>query len=149
MYLRDFARKGSVCLLGLGCLAFAGDPAAKNKTAAKNTVVRKANPAAKPAAPAKGGMVIVRDPESGPNATRAPQPGDFPTPLTSQVTIGTPVVLRTADGGIEYMGDGLMTTMVVTRGSDGKLAYGCQQGGDHSKHVHAQVSETPRPAEEK
>lgn len=149
MYCRDWIRKGVVCLLGLGCLAFAADERPKSKDkAAKKAAVRRAQPSAKPA-PAGGGVVIVKDWESGGTATRAPQAGDFPPPLTSQATIGTPTVLRTADGGIEYIGDGLMTTVTVSRSSDGGLIYGCKQAGDHGSHAHPKVSQTPKTAEEK
>lgn len=119
---------------------------AKSKATRQSSKPKATTPTAT-APPASAGAVIVKDWESGPGATRAPQPGDFPatTPAARRVLITTPGPTPTPDGGIEVIDpDNLQTSMVVTKTADGSVVYDCKQGGDHAGHKHAQPQTAPR-----
>jgi hypothetical protein len=115
--------------LGLTCAT-----AADNK---KRAPARKpAKAAAKTSAPARQpSMTIERDAQSGglvSGGASAPDSlvtGQAPAPVVTQTQLPNGLVMATSS-------EGFMTTMTVTRNSDGALSYDCKNGS-HPKGPHS------------
>ncbi len=123
------------CLLLAPCLFAAENKQAKQPVAKKPAAAGKAVPV-KAASPAAAGAVIVKDWESGPNATRAARAGDLTAPAGNAAARISNAAVTRSDGSLEYSGPELMTTMTVSKAPDGTVSFDCKQGGDHAGHKH-------------